>query len=155
MMTSISRVTTTSTNEPAIAASRPSATPTTKANAHHRDADEQRDARAEDQARQHVAAVAVGSQQEAQVPPAPDGPAPHELAELLGRRMRRDDFGEQRRQHDQRQHERGRTPRRDSRETLRQKAANGVGLREDDRAFLGAKPARCQRPWRIRGLIEP
>ena len=69
--------------------------------AHHREADEQRHPRAEDEARQHVVAVAVGSEHEA--PGAaclPYWRRPHRVAELLDRRMGRNDIGRERQEND-------------------------------------------------------
>ena len=103
-MTSISRVTTTSTSEPAIAASRPSATPMTKAKA-ITETPMNSEMRAPKMMRDSMSrpspSVPSGN---APGSARPDGLGAHELAELLGRRMRRDDVGEDRRQHDQRQH---------------------------------------------------
>ncbi len=51
-----------------------------------------------------IAAVAVGPERKAPASPRPDGLGAHEFAELLDRRMRRDDVGGERRQHDEREH---------------------------------------------------
>ena len=69
--------------------------------AHHREADEQRHPGAEDEARQHVVTVAVGSEHEApRAACLPYGRRPHRVAELLDRRVGRDDIRRQRQEND-------------------------------------------------------
>ena len=69
--------------------------------AHHRKTDEQRHPGPEDEARQHIVAVAVGSEHEA--PGAaflPYGRRPHRVAELSDRGMGRNDIRRQRQEND-------------------------------------------------------
>ena len=71
--------------------------------AHDGNADEQRNARAKNQARQHVVAIAVGAEHKTPSSPFPPyGLGAHRLAELLDGRMRRKEIGEDRDQRDRR-----------------------------------------------------
>ena len=78
-------------------ATSPRTTPTTSDGDHHREADEQREPRAVDEAREHVAAELVGAEQEASLPPScPGRRHADEVAKLLDRRIGRDEIGEDR-----------------------------------------------------------